>query len=119
MAQDFKNLKVWEEAHKLTLKIYKITKTFPDDEKFGLVQQIRRAVSSIELNIAEGTAGSRKLFIKYLLTALGSCKEVECCNILIKDLGYITQNEFNEFEIEIRRIQGMLTNFIKVLKGNG
>lgn len=50
----FQDLKVWQDAHNLTLKIYKITKQFPKDEQFGLISQIRRAASSIGANIAEG-----------------------------------------------------------------
>lgn len=51
---DYKKLKVWEKAHQLTIDIYKITKTFPEDEKYGLVSQLRRSVSSILTNIVEG-----------------------------------------------------------------
>jgi four helix bundle protein len=52
--QDFKNLKVWQKSHELTLEIYKVTASFPKEELFGLTSQIRRASSSISANIAEG-----------------------------------------------------------------
>ena len=52
--RDFKELKVWEKANRLTLQVYRITKNFPSDERFGLTVQLRRAAASVPTNIAEG-----------------------------------------------------------------
>ncbi|MCK5545095.1 MAG: four helix bundle protein, partial [Desulfobulbaceae bacterium] len=52
--RDFRDLKVWEKAHRLTLEVYRITKNFPSDERFGLTVQLRRATASVPTNIAEG-----------------------------------------------------------------
>jgi four helix bundle protein len=52
--KDFHNLKVWERAHKITLRLYMVTKSFPKDEQYGLISQIRRSSASIPTNIAEG-----------------------------------------------------------------
>jgi len=50
----FRDLKVWQKAHELVLEVYRITKTFPNEEKFGLVSQLRRSASSVATNIVEG-----------------------------------------------------------------
>ncbi len=76
--QNYKELKVWEKSHYFTLKIYDVTKVFPKDELFGLVNQMRRASSSIPANIAEGCGKLTQLDLaKYLNIALGSVNEVE------------------------------------------
>lgn len=117
--QDFKKLNVWNEAHIMTLNIYKLTRKnfFFDEEKFGLVQQIRRAATSICLNIAEGAgSNSQAKFAYYLYNAQGSCKEVECCLLLAKDLGYITEEVYNSVFDKSKKIGGMLVNLIKRVK---
>jgi four helix bundle protein len=118
MAQDYKKLIVWKRAHELTLQIYKITKNFPNDERFGLTQQIRRSTSSIELNIAEGTVGSDKRFLNYLTIALGSCKETECCLLLCKELKYIRDSDYNEIIQKMGILLSLLQNLIKTIKKN-
>ena len=74
----FKDLETWKQAHKLVLVIYKLTKTFPKEEKYSLTDQIRRAVVSISSNIAEGFArDSKKDKIRFYSIALGSLIEVQ------------------------------------------
>ncbi len=71
--RDFRQLKVWEQSHDITLKIYELTKTFPREELFSLTNQIRRASSSIPANIAEGCGrGGNKEFAYFLQVATGS-----------------------------------------------
>ena len=93
----FKDLVAWQEGHKLVLYVYVLTKNFPSDEKFALVDQLRRAVVSITSNIAEGfsrkTAADKASFYQI---ALGSLTEVENQIIIAKDLNYITQSDFDE-----------------------
>lgn len=62
--KDFRDLKVWERAHKVTLQIYRITSDFPRDEMYGLTSQMRRACASIPTNISESCGRSRKLYEK-------------------------------------------------------
>ena len=114
---DYKKLKVWEDAHKFTIDIYKITKGFPEDEKYGLVSQIRRSVSSIPTNIVEGCGqlGNGNL-IRFLGIAKGSAFETEYQLLLSKDLGYIDTIEFNILTEKIKFIIRMLNNLIKSLK---
>lgn len=90
--KDFTDLVAWQEAHKLALETYKITKTFPSDEKFGLISQMRRAAVSITSNIAEGfgrqNPGEK---IQFYAMAQASDSELKNQLILSKDLGYITE----------------------------
>ncbi len=96
----FTHLFAWQKNHKLVLKIYEITKKFPKEELFGLISQIRRATSSITANIAEGYGRFHsKDRIRFYLQARGSSAELQNHLILAYDLGYITEDEFNESKI--------------------
>jgi four helix bundle protein len=76
---DFTKLKVWQKAHAFTINLYKISSTFPSEEKFGLTNQIRRGSVSIESNLAEGAGRSiSKDFSRFLDIAQGSAFEVKC-----------------------------------------
>jgi len=86
--KDFKELKVWCKAHELTLVVYRLTRSFPKDELFGLTGQLRRSAASIGANIAEG-CGRRSdgEFTRFLQIARGSVSELECHLLLARDLG--------------------------------
>lgn len=112
----FKKLKVWEEAHKLVLLLYKMTQNFPKEEMFGLVSQIRRAVESIPTNIAEGRGRKyRQDYIRFLYIARGSLYETEYHLLLAKDLGYITEAQFAEVEERINLIGRLINGLIKAI----
>ena len=114
---NYKKLKAWENAHKFTIDIYKLTKGFPEDEKYGLISQIRRSVSSIPTNIVEGCGQlDNGNLIRFLGIAKGSAFETEYQLLLSKDLGYIGANEFNILTEKIKFIIRMLNNLIKSLK---
>ena len=88
----YRRLRVWQEAHALTLLVYRVTKQFPKDELFGLTSQIRRAIVSVAANIVEGqTRSSKKEFAQFLRIANGSLVEVEYYIGLAFDLGYIEE----------------------------
>lgn len=104
----FRNLHVWTKSHQLTLDIYKSTQQFPKEELFGLVSQLRRPSTSIPTNIAEGSGRkSEKEFIQFLSIALGSANEVDYLIELSKDLGFISQEVWNQLDQEINEIQSM------------
>ena len=85
--RNFKELEVWKESRTLAKDIYILTKSLPDDEKFGLASQIKRCSISIPANIAEGSAkDSQKDFARFLQISLGSCFELESHLILSQDL---------------------------------
>jgi four helix bundle protein len=69
--QDYRKLKIWEKSHELTLNVYKITKSFPKDELYGIVSQLRRSTSSIPANIVEGCGRRTKAdFARFLTIAM-------------------------------------------------
>lgn len=115
--KDFKKLAVWEKSHKLTLRLYETTKSFPKDELFGLSSQIRRGASSIPANIAEGCGkGSDADFARYLQIAFGSACELEYHLILIHDLKYIVHDEYSILASDLIEIKKMLAAFIARIK---
>jgi len=89
--QDFKNLKVWQKSHALTLEMYKATENFPGNELYGLTSQMRRSCASIPANIAEGCGrNSDPEFARFLAISMGSAAELEYHLLLARDLGFIT-----------------------------
>ena len=94
---NFENLNIYHLANDFVLEIYKLVKKFPREELFGLTSQIKRAVISIVLNIAEGSGkNSKKDFAKFISQSIGSLLEVKACLILAGKLGYISRDDFNK-----------------------
>ena len=93
---DFTDLIAWQEGHKLVLAIYDITKKFPTDERFGLINQLRKAAVSVTSNIAEGfRRNSYKEKTQFYSMSFGSIAEIQNQLLIAKDLEYITQQEFD------------------------
>ena len=112
--KSFRDLNVWKEGHILVLEIYKITKTFPKDELFGLTNQIRRAAVSITSNISEGfNRISHKEKLQFYFIALGSLAETQNQLLIAKDIGYIKQEVFDKIELQLIVVQRLLNGFIK------
>ncbi|MCE2801455.1 MAG: four helix bundle protein [Planctomycetaceae bacterium] len=89
MMRDHTKLRAFELADALVLNVYRVTRSFPDDEKFGLTSQLRRAAISIASNIVEGAArSSRPEYVRFLEIAYGSAKEVEYQISIAERLGY-------------------------------
>lgn len=113
----FEKLKVWQQAHDLTLNIYKITKKFPKDEHFSLCDQIKRSASSVPANIAEGNERkTTKEFTQFLYNAKGSLAETKYHLLLAKDLSYISIDEYQKLSQQTSDISKMLCALIKYLK---
>ena len=94
MKQDFRNLLAWQKAIAFVTDVYRATQSFPNEEKFGLTSQLRRAAVSIPSNIAEGQGRlSRGEFRQFLGQAKGSICEVETQLIIAQNLGYLTETE--------------------------
>jgi four helix bundle protein len=116
MAHPWKDLIVWQKAHKLVLEIYKVTSTFPDNERFGLVQQIRRSSISVAANIVEGKSkNTDKEFSAYLHNSRGSLEETRYHLLLSKDLGYIGEKEFESLENLASEISFLLNKLISTV----
>ncbi len=106
---NFKELKVWQKARQLAKDIYLQTAQLPDEEKYGLISQMRRAAVSIPSNIAEGTGrSSDKEFVRFLDIAVGSSFELETQLILCLDLDFITEDNFKLLEAKVQEIQRMI-----------
>ena len=106
-----RKLDVWKISVEFVTEIYRCTQCFPDFEKFGLGQQLRRAAVSIPSNIAEGAARqTEKEFLQFLHIALGSCAEVETQLVIARNLGYNVSEYYFE---TIVRIKKMLLGLIR------
>ena len=107
--QRFTDLKVWQRSHALVLEIYRVTAAFPEDERFGIVSQLRRAAVSVPCNIAEGTKRKRAPdYARFLNIAEGSLAEAEYLIILSTDLGYIPTAKKDQLSGEAQEIARML-----------
>jgi hypothetical protein len=107
----FEKLDVWQEARKLTTDIYKLTEKFPEKEKFGLTNQIRRSVVSIAANIAEGTTRfSAKEQAHFSSISYGSLIELISHLIVSLDLGYVTQEELELLRNKIQPLSLKINN---------
>ncbi len=105
---DYKKYMVWQKSHKLVLKTYAFTNTFPKNEQYNLTSQINRAALSIPTNIAEGCGrNGQKEFIRFLNISSGSATELDYLFLLAKDLNFISEEDYlnlNEELIEIRKM---------------
>ena len=113
----FRKVKVWEKAHSLVLEIYKITKEFPKEERFRLIDQLCRSASSIPANIAEGQSRqTTKEYLHFLYTARGSVAETKYHLLLAKDLNYLGNSQYEDFDDEYNEVIKMLNGLINSLK---
>jgi four helix bundle protein len=93
MIENFRDLEVWKKAHQLVLAVYRMTKDFPSDERYGLVSQMRRAAVSVPANIAEGFKRKGKAEkVRFYNISEASLEELKYFFILSKDLAYIADN---------------------------
>ncbi len=117
--QDFRNLKVWEKAHALTLGVYKSSKTFPRDEMYGLTSQMRRASVSIGANIAEGSCRRGDTdFARFLQIAAGSASELEYHLLLARDLDLLNSADYQRLAEGAVEVKRMLASLMKKLRAD-
>lgn len=111
------DLDVFKLAHELTLRVYKITSTFPDIEKYCLVSQMRRAASSVCMNLAEGAhRSSTNEYRHFISISKGSCGEVRYQLRLSRDLAYISDSDYQDISPGYERVSMMLTKLHASLK---
>lgn len=109
---NFRKLSIWKDGMELAKETYKMTKNFPQSEKYGLISQMQRCAVSIPSNIAEGTArSSDKHFIQYLENALGSAYEWETQLIISYETEYIPEETYEHLQKKIHKIQSMISKF--------
>ena len=113
----YKKLKVWEKAHQLAMEIYRISKTFPKEEIYGLTSQIRRAAFSVPLNIVEGHAStSRKEFLSFLNIANRSLVETEYLLEILRELNFMDENAYQRLEKQRNEVGVILNAFTKAVR---
>lgn len=113
----FEKLDVWKDAKDFVVKIYQLTEVYPNDEKFGLISQIRRASLSVTNNIFEGTSRwSSKEKIRFIEIAFSSLMEVLNCLIISKELNLIDEKIFLELRLDIGKISNKLNSLASYFK---
>ena len=114
--RDFSDLQVWQEAHRLTLMVYRATANYPREELFGLVRQTREAVVSVEANIAEGHGRFRdREFHHFCQIAHGSLAEARCQLLIARDLEYLPADLWQSIEAQASTVRRLLQAFIRRL----
>jgi four helix bundle protein len=117
--KDFRDLKVWQKAHQLTLAVYRTTAAFPREELYGLTSQLRRACSSIAANLAEGCGWNGDMeFARFCSMAMGSASELEYHLLLAKDLKLIKPVDYQELDQQATELKRMLTALMQKLKAD-
>jgi four helix bundle protein len=112
----WRDLIVWQKSHQLVLAIYNMLKSFPKEERFAIIDQIRRAAISVSTNIVEGQARSSKRdFIRFLIYSKSSLEELRYLLLLAKDLVYLSEEEYNYVETQSTVVSAMLNRLIKSL----
>jgi len=114
--KDYKDLIVWQKGIEIVDKIYSMTNSFPKDELYGLVSQMRKAAVSIPSNIAEGFARQHnKEYKQFLYISLGSCAELDTQLIIAHRRDYITKKKLEELVEDINHESRMLVSLINKL----
>ncbi|HEV2396879.1 MAG TPA: four helix bundle protein [Candidatus Sulfotelmatobacter sp.] len=117
---DFKDLKVWQKAHQMTLNTYRVTSRFPKEELYGLTSQLRRAAASVGANIAEGCGRrSENEMCRFLQIARGSASETEYHLLLAKDLHFLAEEDFRTLTGNADEVQRMLTSLMQTIRAKG
>lgn len=115
--QNYKDLIVWQKAHKMVLNVYKLSKKMPKEETYGLISQLRRCAVSVPANLAEGSGkNTAKDTANFFQISLGSLHETEYYILLSKDLQYITEEEYNLTNQIISEVKAMLISLIKKVR---
>lgn len=115
--RSFTDLVAWQEAHKLALMVYKVTKSFPKEELFGLINQMRRAAVSVTSNIAEGF--SRQFYkekVQFYCIAQSSNTELQNQLLLARGVGYLKEKEFQQIAVQSVNVHKLLNGLIKKSK---
>lgn len=113
----FEKLEIWNLGVNLVVKVYHSTLSFPENERFGLTSQIRRAATSVPANIAEGNSrlGSKDKS-RFIQIAYGSCIEVFNHILVAHKLGFISDTDLNQYRLEINELTNKINAFYKMSK---
>jgi four helix bundle protein len=112
--RDYRELKAWEKAHKLTIEVYRITRSFPSGEVYGLQSQMRRAASSIPTNLAEGCGRETVAELaRFLYVANGSASELDYQLLLARDLAYIETLDYERISEQLSEVRRILGSYLQ------
>ncbi len=112
----YRDLLVWQKSVSFVTRIYELTRSFPSEERFGLISQIRRCSVSIPSNIAEGHGRySTNDYIRFLRIAIGSLCELQTQLLIASNLGFLASENFQELEGTSRDLERMLTSLVRKL----
>jgi four helix bundle protein len=114
--RSYRDLRVWQQSMELVEATYRVTKSFPDTERYGLVNQLRRAAVSVASNIAEGHARSTGDYVRHLFIASGSLAEIETQLVVSNRLGYLAKSEMQPLLDGCDQISRMLGTLRKRLR---
>jgi four helix bundle protein len=115
--RDFRELKIWERSHRLTLEVYKATRQFPKEELYGLTSQMRRAAASIPTNIAEGCGRNGLAELSHFLNiAMGSASELDYHLLLARDLNFLSPLDYDRVAGELDEVKRMLGTYHQKVK---
>ncbi|TMJ10587.1 MAG: four helix bundle protein [Bacillati bacterium ANGP1] len=113
----YKELDVWKKAYDLALRVYRVTETFPSEERFGLTQQLRRAAVAVFANIAEGHArGTRKDYAQFCVVARASQAEARALLSFARDLVLLEEAEWQELDADYAQVGRMLNGLVTALR---
>ena len=116
MTYSFENIIAWQKAHAFVLSVYRVTRHFPEDEKYGLISQFCRAAVSIEANIAEGYKRLGKVDkLRFFNISQGSLEECRSYNLLSRDLGLLRPGEFELLHSSIEETSKFLNSYCRAI----
>lgn len=114
--ESYRDLVVWQKSTVLTLEVYKLTNSFPKEEMYGLISQMRRAAVSIPSNIAEGYSRKHRAeYLQFIRIAFGSGAELETQALVARKLSYATESDFNFLEAKLSEVMKMLNGLVSSL----
>lgn len=117
MLKTYKELLVWQKAFRLCTAVYRVTKKFPVEERYGLTAQIRRAAVSIPSNIAEGYGrGTTRDYVRFLWIANGSLAELETQLLLAREFDYLSEENMHAASEDHAEVERMLAALIRSLE---
>jgi|SRR5919108_6665626 four helix bundle protein len=117
--RNYRDLHVWERAHRLTLAVYKASQGFPVEERYGLTSQIRRSCASIAANLAEGSGRrSEGEMCRFIQIAMGSGAELSYHLLLARDLSFLKSVDFTSLNSELSEIMRMLSALSRKLRND-
>lgn len=118
--RNYRDLDVWEKAHKLALQLYTRSRLFPKEEFYGLTSQLRRSAISIGANLAEGCGRQTTAELaRFVRISMGSASELDYHLLFAHDFGYLNPAEYRDLSHELTRIRKMLASLLSRLESGG